>query len=83
MNADGGISPLANALAHRSEDVVSQQQLVIEATVAKSSSTEAAAVAGHGASNTNGNANCVSTCCTIKKCVRGHTVLYYTALHKD
>ena len=52
MNVDGGISPLANARA--------QQQLVIDATVAKSSSTGAAAVAG--ASNTNGNANCVSTC---------------------
>ena len=60
MNVDGAISPLANARAHRSEDVVSaQQQLVIEATVAKSSST---GTAGHGASNTNGNANCVSTC---------------------
>ena len=63
MNVDGGISPLANARVHRSEDIVAaqqqhhHQQLVIDAAVAKSSSSAVV-----GASNTNGNANCVSTC---------------------
>lgn len=60
MNVDSGISPLATARVHRSEDIVAaqQQQLVIDATIAKSSSTGA----GAGAPNTNGNANCVSAC---------------------
>lgn len=64
MNVDG-ISPLAtiNARGHGNEDIVAaqqqQQQLVIDATIAKSSSCSAG-VARAGASNTNGNANCVS-----------------------
>jgi hypothetical protein len=64
MNVESsGISPLATARVHRSEDIVAaqqQQQLVIDATIAKSSSTGGAAAVA-GAPNTNGNANCVST----------------------